>query len=196
MSIKKVLTAVFVIGAMTFTQAQGLAFGVFGGVSRPYDEEANNWNLGFNVGGNGFLMLNPNLGVGMGVVYNRWSPDEDTWLGAATDITDGEVGGAANVTEIYPAVRLNTAFEFRPVNFFGEVGAGLQINRSEIDIDAINFSESIEDNQFFTKLSAGVQIGNIDNITLDVFPTWHIAFPLDEAVGFFTVNAGVTFRFI
>ncbi len=193
MSIKKMLTAVFVIGAMTLTQAQGLSFGVFGGISQPYDEEANDWNMGFSVGGNSFLMLNPNLGVGLGVVYNRWSADEDTWLDIAN--VQGEVDGASNVTNIYPAVRYNTAFEFRPVNFFGEAGVGLQIQRSNVEIGNLDISPD-DDNQFFGVLSAGVQIGNIDNITLDIFPSYQIAFPLDEAAGFFTVNAGVTFRFI
>jgi hypothetical protein len=174
---------------------------IHGGISDAVDEENPDWNVGLTVGATGFFVLNPHVLAGLRFAYNRWSADESEWNAKVDNVTDADASGAANVFEIVPSVRIGTAFEYRPVNFFAQFGAGVNIFFSDVDVSGSRAGSEFETSfssdtrgRFTAQIGAGIALGSVDVFTLEILPLYHVAVPLDDAVDYYSVEIGLTRR--
>lgn len=205
----KIFGLIAVCGMLSATSAQYyyrtepfLQFGLNAGMAHIVDEEMDEWNIGFNVGANGFFLLNPMIGLGARINYNRFSPDNDDWIEMVQNLTNGDVEGALHVLEISPALRLMTASIARPWNFFFQAATGLEARFSEITVSGDLFGTQTEieledksERNFTLGLGAGIMLGDIKGFTLELFPEYHMTFPRDENIEYYTVDLGLTMRF-
>jgi len=204
--ITKRVTALAVVlamlaGAATSASAEIFQATIHGGISDAVDEENPDWNVGLTVGASGFFVLHPNILAGLRFAYNRWSADESEWIASVDQVSDADASGAANVFEIVPSLRIGTAFEYRPVNFFAQVGAGVNIFFSDVDVSGSRAGSEFETTfssdtrgRFTAQIGAGIALGSVDVFTLEILPIYHVALPLDDAVDYYSIEVGLTRR--
>lgn len=183
--------------------AQQLSVDINAGVSQPIGSNADRWNTGFSVGGDGFIWVFDRLGIGGRFAYNRWSPDKDAFLDGFDAITDPDVKGSLMIFEIIPSARVRTNYETSPLNFFGQGGFGLYVIRTEAELSGLQLDSPVEDvfndgewiGRWGFQLGAGVSLGSSRYFSVDIFPLYNIVFNSDRAFQYFTGNVGLSFKF-
>lgn len=187
------LTAIVI--AQSVSAQSSLMLGVQGGIADITDDQAAQYNVGFNAGLHGFLFLSPYLGLGLQARYDRTTPDEDTFVERVGAATDAAVDGSLHMFEFLPTIRLGTAAEFSFINLFAQAGVGLGVFMERIDIDdnAIVLEDETETGLVISA-GPGIAIGSIDFVTLEILPEYHISFPSDNTSDFYTIKGAISLR--
>lgn len=177
-------------------------FGLGGGISKATGDGSEYWNMGFNVNGEGFINISPNLLVGGRVAYNRWTPNQDELKKELADFSDiaVDISGAATIIELVPTVRfVAAAGANQNAQVFGQFGAGYYLMNMKADISASFMGETVtetvddSENKFGINLGAGVILGAAGKTKFSVYPMYNIVFTDEESTKYFTVNVGVVF---
>jgi hypothetical protein len=181
------------------TNAQELKINLIGSASRQAGPQFDNFNWGFAAGGELFFYLNRHILLGAHVLYNRWTPDKQSFTEQIRSFFTTDVKGDAFSLEMLPVLRLTTRYEHSGINIFLQTGAGLYILNNKITIDATRFDSSIEKTfgagtrgRFGVSLAAGLTLGDLNSLSIDLFPAFNLIF-LNEGndLRYFTLNLGV-----
>ncbi len=198
----QIAVCVFLAGTLTRSDA-AVQFGINGGISKTVDAAADEFNLGFDVGAHGFIELMPNLLLGMRVAYNRWGADDEEISDIFENLSDADVEGSTHIIELLPSVRITSAAEMSPLNFFGQLGLGAYVRTGEVTAEGLGpLGEAVTESAYGdtdvrlgVQIGAGIAVGDIQTITIEVFPMYNVLFETDDSRRqYFTVNVGVSLR--
>ncbi|HEX2955261.1 MAG TPA: hypothetical protein VHO70_00415 [Chitinispirillaceae bacterium] len=181
------------------SNAQQLKLNLIGSASRQAGPQFDNFDWGFAVGGELFFYLNRHILLGAHVLYNKWTPDENSFTEQISSFFDSDIVGDAFSIELLPVLRVTTRYQ-SAINIFLQAGAGLYIINNEITIDANSFDATVEETfgagtrgRFGISLAAGLTLGDLNSLSIDLFPAFNLVFlnEGDAAWRYFTLNLGI-----
>ncbi|MBD3242109.1 MAG: hypothetical protein GF331_16075 [Chitinivibrionales bacterium] len=173
-------------------------WGVYGGMSHIIDEERLKWDVGYRLGGYLYFLATPQTGLGLQVSWEHVTPDADGWGDvineAIANISSTEPTGHTSVLSIIPTFRWSSGCADCLVNPFGEIGVGLHLRESVVWAEGDRLIIDMSQARVAMSMALGLSIGEIDKLRLEIFPAYHLAFPLDEALDYYSLNIGVSLR--
>jgi hypothetical protein len=192
--------APLVVLAMVGIAGADVQFGVNGGLSWPFDEGADDFNVGFAVGANGFLVATPNLLIGGRVAYNRWGIDESEIGFQNPEVLFADVDGATHVIELIPSVRLRSNMEDFLLNVFAQAGVGVYIRAAHASIEGFVDDTRVDrdvyddtDGRLGLQAGGGISLGAAGRFGLELYPLYNLIFESDEELSqYITFNLGVS----
>jgi hypothetical protein len=192
---------IFVLSSFTATNAATVRLQVEGGVSKQIGQFYDDFNWGFDLGGDVFFYLDQNILFGLRVAYNRWTPSDSDFVDEFTGLMNGHVSGHAFSWEFIPTLRLTTNFPTSLVNLFVQGGAGLFVINDKTTITGTTTGGIPLDQtfgsgsrgRFGVQMGGGFEFGNPKSISVDVFSLYNIVFIGGESSTFkyFVINLGL-----
>jgi hypothetical protein len=177
-----VLVLMLMVGVDSLSAQDESFFGVTGGITKLTGEGSEDFNLGFNIGGEFFRQIKENLYVGGRAVYNRIGVDTDE-MTAGTGV---DASAHVSIIELLPTIRFSPpAAEGQSARFFGQAGVGLYMMK--VSAEAEGLTVSADENKFGVNLGVGVII----NDQFTIFPGYNIIFTEYESTKYFSVSVGV-----
>lgn len=184
-------------------QAQVFQLGVLGGMAKVTDDANSNWNMGYNFGAQTLLGLGTTSAlVGLRASYTRFAANEDQWREVVGGLINGKVSGHLNLVEIVPVIRAGTHIPIDGVSLFGQGGAGLFIENSEVTVSGnvlgADFKEIFKGEtrgRFTVQAGGGLAFGGNPGLFIELMPLYHWGFPMDKTVDFYTLELNLGFRF-
>lgn len=192
-----------IIAATTLTFCEGIRIGVDAGVSNSNVSGTDFWNTGFLIAANLYYAPVNNIIFGLRAAYNRWSPDEDSFLNQfPMNLSNGEIEGSGTVWEIVPALRIATDIAQSQIGLFGQFGAGLFIISTDINgegsLGGSPFSQKLIDsteNVWGISIGLGVSIGRFSGFELDILPLYNVVDINNSPRQYYTVSLGLSYEF-
>jgi len=123
--------------------AQSVSFIPNAGISKDMrSKTSNRWNLGFDVGLNGFLSVAGPISIGGRVAYHSWGADGQGWaddyvkdIGGGYTYNLESSSGSQSLIEIVPSARYALLPAISPVQLDLQVGVGLfLVGSSDVSI--------------------------------------------------------------
>jgi len=191
----KCVLAILLTVAVSSAQTDAITqWGIHGGMSRIVDIEEGRWDVGYRIGGQGLILANEYVGLGLLVSWERMAPNVSTWGEMLANAGHLNVDGSQDLIDIHPILRFESASPHHTVNVFGQVGVGMHIQRASLHsaTGALVLDESSL--RFSTSFALGLSFGYTDGLRLELFPAYNMALPLSEAVDFYSINAGLSIR--
>ena len=196
--------AVLLLGTLNPASAQQMTLDVNGGASQPIGSNYDDWETGYSLGASGFIWVAERFAIGGRFGYSKWTPNESSFSEAVEDLLNIDVSGSTTILEILPSVRIRTAYEDSPLNFFGQAGLGLYMIKTETSIKGELVGVPVETvfddgdwiGRFGASLGAGISIGSARSFTIDIFPLYNLvnAGSDESAFQYFTANVGLSFH--
>jgi hypothetical protein len=190
-----------VLSNFSVTKAASLRLEIEGGVSKQVGQFYDDFNWGFDLGGDIFFYLDNNVLLGIRVAYNRWTPSDSDLVKDFTGLVNGNVSGHAFSWEFIPTFRLTTDVTTSPVNLFLQGGAGLYVINNKTTITGTTTGGIPLDKtfgsgsrgRFGVQMGGGFAFGNPEFISIDVFSLYNIVFIGGESSTFkyFVINLGL-----
>ncbi len=179
--------------------AQQLKINLIGSASRQAGPQLDNFDWGFAAGGELFFYLNRNILLGTHVLYNRWTPDKNSFTEQIRSFFNTDIMGDAFSLELLPVLRITTRYEHSGINVFLQTGAGLYIIQNQITVEATSFDATVEETfgagtrgRFGLSFAAGLTLGDLNSFSVDLFPAFNLIFLNEgDALRYFTLNLGI-----
>lgn len=190
-----------VLSNFTLINSATVRLQVEGGVSKQIGQFYNDFNWGFDLGGDALFYLDRNILLGIRVAYNRWTPSDSNIISDFKGLVSGNVSGHSFSWEFIPTLRLTTDFTTSLVNLFVQGGAGLYIINDKTTITGTTVGGlPLEQTfglgsrgRFGVQMGGGLEFGNPETISIDVFSLYNIVFMGGESSTFkyFVINLGL-----
>lgn len=181
-------------------KAATIRLSIDGGVSKQVGQLFNDYNWGFNLGGNAFFFIGNNVLYGIRVAYNRWTPQSEEFKESVTNLINGKVSGSSFTWEFLPSLRLTTDFPVG-LNVFAQGGAGFYVINTQTTLTGTN---SVTDTlihksfgvgtsgRFGVQMGGGLSFGSPTFVSIDVLSLYNFVFiGPSNILKYFTINVGV-----
>jgi hypothetical protein len=184
--------------------ARQLSLVATGGLSKDMrSQTSNRWNMGFNVGAQGFLSVPGLLTFGGRVGYHSRSIDGDGWVKdvftSQSNVKLKSAAGSQTIIELAPSMRFNFTPGISPVKVGLQVGAGLfMVSEADIKFTASYSSPGVtgEITQQYSSSSLtgfGLELGLPVTIAgrVELFPQYSVYNGSGDWYNYFILNVGI-----
>ncbi len=183
--------------------ARQLSLIATGGVSKDMrSQTSNRWNMGFNVGLQGFISVPGLLTFGGRAGFHSRSIDGDGWVTDVVTRANSKLksaSGTQTLIDLAPSMRFNFMPAISPVKIGIQVGAGLfMVSESEISLTTTFSSPGVtgEETKVFSSSSLtgfGLELGLPVTFLgrIELFPQYSVYTADGDTYNYFILNVGI-----